>query len=315
MKTRITEMLGIKYPIFQGGMAWVADHRLVAAVSSAGGLGILGGTIFAMDVLREEIRKIRELTDKPFGVNFLARSPFIDQILEVVIEEKVSMVTYGVGNPEKIIRACKPHGIKCIPVIPQVRLAVQAEKDGADAIIISGMEAGGHVGKLTSMILIPQTVDRVKVPVVAAGGIADGRGMAAAFLLGAEGIQMGTRFICVEECPVPLSTKQFILKAQAEDTIVTGNITGMPVRCLRNRMSETFAKMEMEKKDPLEMAMFGSGKMYKAFVEGDPEEGSVMAGQIVGLLEDIPTCQELIERTMREVEEVLAKTTLRFKHQ
>ncbi|MCX5858893.1 MAG: nitronate monooxygenase [Proteobacteria bacterium] len=313
MKTRITEMLGIKYPILQGGMAWVADYQLVAAVSNAGGLGILGATIFTPDVLREQIRKIRENTDKPFGVNFLARSPFIDPILEVIKEEKVKMVTYGVGNPEKIIRACKPHGIKCIPVIPQVRLAVQAEKDGADAIIISGMEAGGHVGKLTSMILIPQTVDRVKVPVIAAGGIADGRGMAAAFLLGAEGIQMGTRFICVEECPVPMVTKQFILKAQAEDTLVTGNITGMPVRCLRNQMSETMEKMEMEKKDPLEMGMFGSGKMYKAFVEGDPLDGSVMAGQIVGLLNDIPTCKELIERTMKEAEEVLAKTTLRFK--
>ena len=308
IKTRITDMLGIEYPVLQGAMAWVSNYQLTAAVSNAGGLGILGGTIYTPDLLREEIRRVREQTDKPFGVNFLARSPFIDEILEVVIEENPPVVTYGVGNPEKIIKACKPHGIKCIPVIPQVRLAVQAEQDGADAIIISGLEGGGHVGKLTSMILIPQTVDQVKVPVIAAGGIADGRGMAAAFALGAEGIQMGTRFICTRECPVPDATKEFILKARAEDTLVTGNITGLPVRCLKNRMSETFARMEMEKKDPLEMAAFGSGKMYLAFVEGDPVDGSVMAGQIVGMVQDIPTCRELIERTVKESEEILEKT-------
>lgn len=311
--TRITEMLGIEYPIFQGAMAWVSTYQLTAAVSNAGGLGILGGTIHTPDLLRDEIHRVREHTDKPFGVNFLARSPFIDEILEVVIEEKPPVVTYGVGNPEKIIKACKPHGIKCIPVIPQVRLAVQAEKDGADAIIISGMEGGGHVGQLTTMILVPQTVDRVEVPVLAAGGIADGRGMAAAFILGAEGIQMGTRFICTRECPVPDATKEFILKSQAEDTLVTGNITGLPVRCLKNRMSEAFARMEMEKKDPLEMAAFGSGKMYLAFVEGDPEDGSVMAGQITGMVNDVPTCRELIERTVKEAEEVLGKTLSTFR--
>jgi len=307
INTRVTEILGIEYPILQGAMAWVSFAPLVAAVSNAGGLGIIGGTIFTPDAMRQEIRKVRELCDKPFGVNIISLHPLIDQILKVLIEEKVLVATYGTGNPRKIIETLKPGGVMSFPVVPSVAAALKAEADGADGVIVSGCEGGGHVGQISSLPLIPQARDAVKLPLVAAGGIADGRGMAAAFALGAEGIQMGTRFIVTRESPAHANTKQKIIAAKIEDTLVTGNITGLPVRVIRNQMAEEFLNMEKTKKSKMEMALFGSGKMQLAFVKGDAEQGSVMSGQVVGLINDEPTCAELIQRIMKEFHEMIAK--------
>jgi len=305
LKTRVCEIFGIEYPILQGAMAWVSFAPLVAAVSNAGGLGIIGGTIFTPEQMRAEIRKVRELTDKPFGVNIISLHPMIKQVLEVLIEEKVLVATYGTGNPKKIIEILKPGGVMSFPVVPTVEAAVRAERDGADGVIVSGCEGGGHVGKMTTMALIPQARDKVKIPLVAAGGIADGRGMAAAFALGAEGIQMGTRFIVTKESPAHPNVKKKIIESKAEDTVVTGNITGLPVRCIRNKMAEQFLHMEQTGKSKMEMALFGSGKMKLAFVDGDAEEGSVMAGQIIGMIEDEPSCSELIQRIIKEFEDTV----------
>lgn len=307
MTTRVTEKLGIEYPIFQGAMAWVSFAPLVAAVSNAGGLGILGGTIMMPDELRAEIRKVRELTDRPFGVNIISLHPMIADILKVLIEEKVLLATYGTGNPKKIIDALKPGGVMSWPVVPTVEAAARADADGADGVIVSGHEGGGHVGKMASLALWPQARDRVKIPMVAAGGIGDGRGMAAAFLLGAEAVQLGTRFIVTRESPAHPATKQKILAAKAEDTAVTGNITGLPVRVIKNRMAEEFLCMENTGKSKTEMALFGSGKMKLAFVEGNAEDGSVMAGQVSGLIHDEPTCDELIQRLVRECRAAAAR--------
>jgi enoyl-[acyl-carrier protein] reductase II len=299
----VTELLGIEYPIIQGAMAWVSFAPLVAAVSNAGGLGIIGSTIFDSKRMREEIRAVRGLTDKPFGVNLLSLHPLIEEILEVVIEEEVVVATYGTGNPKKIIEILKPGGVMSFPVVPTVKAAARADADGADGVIVSGCEGGGHVGQHATMALIPQARDKVKIPLVAAGGIADGRGMAAAFAMGAEAVQMGTRFIVTKECPAHDNAKKLIMAAQCEDTVVTGNITGLPVRVIKNKMAEEFLNMESSGKSRMEMAMFGSGKMNLAFVQGDAEDGSVMSGQISGLVEDEPTCEELIQRMMREFRE------------
>ncbi len=304
-KTRVCEIFGIEYPILQGAMAWVSFAPLVAAVSNAGGLGIIGGTIFTPDRMQEEIRAVRDLTDRPFGVNIISLHPLIRQILEVLVKEKILVATYGTGNPKKIIESLKPGGVMSFPVVPTVKAAMRAEEDGADGVIVSGCEGGGHVGSHTTMILIPQARDRVKIPLVAAGGIADGRGMAAAFALGAEGIQMGTRFLVTKESPAHENTKKKVMEAQCEDTVVTGNITGLPVRVIRNRMAEEFLDMEHTGKSKMEMALFGSGKMQLAFVQGDAENGSVMAGQISGLIQDVPTCGELIRRITKEFEDTL----------
>ena len=303
LKTRVTELFGIEYPIIQGAMAWVSFAPLVAAVSNAGGLGIIGSTIFKPDQIRDEIRKVRELTDKPFGVNLLSLHPMIEEILAVVIEEKILVATYGTGNPKKIIEILKPGGVMSFPVVPTVKAAMRAEADGADGVIVSGMEGGGHVGQHATMILVPQARDKVKIPLVAAGGIADGRGMAAALAMGAEAVQMGTRFIVTKESPAHKNAKKKIMEAKAEDTAVTGNITGLPVRVIRNRLAEEFLHMEDTGKSKGEMVMFGSGKMQLAFVHGDAEDGSVMAGQISGMVTDEPTCDELIQRIMREFRE------------
>jgi len=288
-------------------MAWVSFAPLVAAVSNAGGFGIIGGTILDEESLKNEIRKTKGLTDKPFGVNILSKSPILDSLLDVIVAEKIAAVTYGLGNPRIIMERMKPHGIICMPVVPSVATAIRAEQDGADAVIVEGLEAGGHVGKMTTFALLPQARDRVKIPIAAAGGVGDGRGIAAALILGADGVQIGTRFICTQECPVHINAKKAILKAKAEDTLVTGNITGMPVRALKNKFTEAYAAMEEIKKPPLEMALFGAGKMYKAFVEGDAEDGSVMAGQICGMIEDIPTVSDLIEKMVKEAESVLSE--------
>lgn len=311
LKTRVTDLFGIEYPIIQGAMAWVSFAPLVAAVSNAGGLGIIGSTIFDVDRMRAEIKLVRELTDKPFGVNLLSLHPLIDDLLEVVIEEKIVVATYGTGNPEKIIKILKPGGVMSFPVVPTVKAAVRAQADGADGVIISGMEGGGHVGKHASMPLVPQARDKLKIPLVSAGGMADGRGMAAAFALGAEAVQMGTRFIVTKESPAHANTKQKIRDAKAEDTAVTGNITGLPVRVIRNKLAEEFLNMEVTGKTKTEMVIFGSGKMQLAFIEGDAEDGSVMAGQISGMVEDEPSCEELVQRTMREFRET-AKSLARI---
>jgi len=305
MKTRVTELLGIRYPILQGAMAWISYAPLVAAVSEAGGLGIIGGTIMDPKTLREEIGKVRELTDKPFGVNIISLSPWIDEILDVLIEEKVLVATYGTGNPEKIIRKLKPGGVLSFPVVPTPETARRAQDDGADGVVVSGMEGGGHVGAVSTMVLVPQARDLVDIPLVAAGGIGDARGVVAAFALGAEAVQMGTRFIATREAPVHPNVKDFIKKCGPTDTIVTGNITGLPVRCLKNRMSLTFAEMESTGKSRAEMAMFGAGKMKQAFQDGDVEGGSVMAGQVCGLIKDEPSVEEFMKGVVRGVRGVM----------
>jgi enoyl-[acyl-carrier protein] reductase II len=306
MRTRVTELLGIRYPVLQGAMAWISYAPLVAAVSEAGGLGIIGGTIMTPTALRAEIRAVRALTDKPFGVNIISLSPWIDEILKVLVEERVLVATYGTGNPRRIIERLKPGGVMSFPVVPNARTARRAADDGADAVIVSGREGGGHVGSLTTMIAVPLARDAVDLPLIAAGGIGDARGVVAAFALGAEGVQMGTRFICTREAPCHENAKRLILDAQAEDTLVTGNITGLPVRCIKNQMSLEFQAMESTGKSKAEMALFGAGKMQQAFQQGDVVNGSVMAGQICGLIDDIPTVAELIEGMMDEVAGVVA---------
>ena len=269
METRITKMLGIEYPIFQGAMAHVSStYHLPAAVSNGGGLGILAtGSQMEPGELRGQIRRLKENTTAPYGVNVVATNPHLQEILEIIAEEGAAVATYGIGNPEKIIKALKPVGIKCIPVIPSLKWAVRAEQDGADALIIEGMESGGHVGFIATLPLVPLVVDAVKVPVIAAGGIGDSRGFAASLALGADGIQMGSRFIVTKESRVPALTKQAITEAAGEDTVITGNITGLRCRVLRNRLAEEMLKLE-GKGASREMARFGSGKMYSAFVEG-----------------------------------------------
>lgn len=303
LKTRVSELLGIEYPVLQGAMAWESYAPLVAAVSNAGGLGIIGGTIFNAERMLAEIRAVRALTDRPFGANITSLHTDIKPMLEVLIQEKVLLATYGTGNPREIIETLKPGGVMSFPVVPTVKAAMAAEADGADGVIVSGCEAGGHVGQLTTMALVPQARDKLKIPLVAAGGIADGRGMAAAFALGAEAIQMGTRFIVTRESPAHPKAKAKILEAGAEDTVVTGNITGLPVRVIRNRMAEQFLNLESTGRSPLMAKIFGAGKMKQAFLDGDADDGSVMAGQISGLVHDEPSCEELMQRTIGEFRE------------
>jgi enoyl-[acyl-carrier protein] reductase II len=306
MKTKITKMLGIKYPIFQGAMAHVSStYHLPAAVSNAGGLGILAtGSHLEPRELRRQMRLLKEHTNKPYGVNVLANHPRIQEILDIIVEEGAAMASYGIGNPEKIIKTLKPIGIKCIPVIPSVKWAIRAEQDGADALIIEGMESGGHVGYISTFPLVPQVVDAVKIPVVAAGGIADARGLVAAIALGADGVQMGSRFIVVMESLVPQSTKSAIIDSHIEDTVITGNITGLRCRVLKNKLAEEMLILE-EKGASEEMAQFGSGKMHLAFAEGDPVNGSVMVGQICGMMREEPSVQELFQRMVSEAAHIL----------
>ncbi len=307
MKTRITEMLKIEYPIFQGAMAWVSYPQLVAAVSNAGGLGILAGGMYEPLEMREAIREVKSLTDKPFGVNLLAGSPVIEQNMDVIMEEKPAAVTYGIGNPEAIIKRVKETEIKAIPVIPSVRHALRAEKNGADAMIIEGMEGGGHVGYIGTLPLVPQVAEAVKVPILAAGGISDGRGLAAALALGAEGVQMGSRFVVCQESPVPMGIKKRVIEANIEDTIITGNITGLRCRVLKNRLAEEFLKLEEMNASKEAMAAFGAGKMRQAFLYGDEVDGSIMIGQVCGKIKDIPSCREIVETMVREAEERLER--------
>ena len=307
MKTRITELLGIRYPIIQGAMSWVSFPPLVSAVSEAGGLGILGAAFMSADELRNNIREIRACTAYPFGVNFMPDNPILDQLLDVVIEEKVPVVSYGRGNPKRIIERIKPEGIVSLPTMGSVRHAVRAEQDGADAVIVQGTEAGGHTGYVSSTVLVPAAASKVNIPVIAAGGFADGRGLAAALALGAEGISMGSRFIVTQEARVPLHVKQYILNSTEEDTVVTDNLTGVRCRVLKNGFAESVIDMVKRKEDPWKIMQHGVGKIRKAYVEGDIEGGSMALGQICGIIDEIPTCEELILKIVRDAETIIRR--------
>ncbi len=307
MRTRITELLGISHPIIQGGMAWVAEHHLAAAVSEAGGLGLIGGANAPGEVVRAEIRKAKELTKKPIGVNVMLLSPYAEDVAKVVVEEGVQVVTTGAGNPEKYMEMWKNAGIRVIPVVASVALARRMERCGADAIVAEGMESGGHIGEQTTMTLVPQIVDAVQIPVIAAGGIGDGRGLAAAFMLGAEAVQMGTRFLVAKECVVHPNYKERILKAKDIESTVTGRTHGHPVRCLRNQMTREYIRLEQEGKTFEELEYLTLGTLRKAVQEGDVKNGTVMAGQIAGMVSKEQTCREIIEEIMAEAENRMNK--------
>ena len=307
MKTRITELLGIQYPVIQGGMAWVADHDLAAAVSEAGGLGLIGGANAPGEVVREEIRKAKKMTDKPFGVNVMLLSPHADDVAKVVVEEGIKVVTTGAGNPEKYMEMWKAAGIKVITVVASVALAKRMEKYGADAVVAEGTESGGHIGEATTMTLVPQVADAVSIPVIAAGGIADGRGIAAAFMLGAEAVQIGTRFVVAKESNVHENYKQRIIKAKDIDSAVTGRTHGHPIRCLRNKMTREYLKLEQEGKSFEELEYLTLGSLRKAVQEGDINEGTVMAGQIAGMIQKEQTCREMIEEMAAQAEALLKR--------
>ncbi len=307
MKTRITELLGIECPIIQGGMAWVAESHLAAAVSAAGGLGLIGGANAPAEVIRNYIREVKAATDKPFGVNVMLMSPYADEVAKVVVEEGVKVVTTGAGNPEKYMEMWKAAGIKVIPVVASVALAKRMERYGADAVVAEGTESGGHIGEATTMTLVPQVVDAVSIPVIAAGGIGDGRGIAAAFMLGAEAVQMGTRFLVAKECTVHQNYKDRVLKAKDIDSTVTGRTHGHPVRCLRNQMTREYVKLESEGKSFEELEYLTLGTLRKAVQEGDVTNGTVMAGQIAGMVSKEQTCKEMIDEMMAQAEALLGR--------
>ena len=307
MKTRITELLGIEYPIIQGGMAWVAESHLAAAVSAAGGLGLIGGANAPAEVIRNYIREVKAVTDKPFGVNVMLMSPYADEVAKVIVEEGVKVVTTGAGNPEKYMEMWKAAGIKVIPVVASVALAKRMERYGADAVVAEGTESGGHIGEATTMTLVPQVVDAVPIPVIAAGGIGDGRGIAAAFMLGAEAVQMGTRFLVAKECTVHQNYKDRVLKAKDIDSTVTGRTHGHPVRCLRNQMTREYVKLENEGKSFEELEYLTLGTLRKAVQEGDVTNGTVMAGQIAGMVSKEQTCKEMIDEMMAQAETLLGR--------
>lgn len=305
MKTRLTEILGLKYPVIQGGMAWVAESHLASAVSKAGGLGLIAAASAPAEWVREQIREVRKHTNCPFGVNIMMISPNADDVAKIVVEENVPVVTTGAGTPEKYMTMWKEAGIKVIPVVASVAMAKRMERCGADAIVAEGTEAGGHIGENTTMVLVPQIVDSVQIPVIAAGGIADGRGVAAAFMLGAEGVQMGTRFVATNEAEVHENYKQCIIRAKDIDSRVTGRATGHPVRALRNKMTTEYIRLEKEGASFEELEHLTLGSLRKAVVDGDVKEGSVMAGQIAGLIADIKPCKEAIESIVSQAEVLL----------
>ncbi len=302
---RVCEILNIKYPIIQGGMAWVATAELAAAVSNAGGLGIIAAGNAPSSVVKEEIRKIKNMTDKPYGVNVMLISPFVEDVMEVIYEEKVPVITTGAGNPAKYIEKLKSIGTKIIPVVPSVALAKRMEKYDVDALIAEGTEAGGHIGELTTMVLVPQIVDSVSIPVIAAGGVGDARGMVASFALGAEGVQIGTRFVCSDECVVHENYKNAIIKAKDRDAIVGGRSTGHPVRALKNKLMKEMKALEKEGAPVEEIDKRGVGALKNAVVDGDIEGGSVMAGQIAGMIKDVKCCKAIIEDIMEDAKNVI----------
>lgn len=305
MKTRITELLNIEYPIIQGGMAWVAEHNLAAAVSNAGGLGLIGAASAPAEVVREEIRKCRELTDKPFGVNVMLLNPNAQEVAQVIVEEGVKVVTTGAGNPAKFMELWKNAGVKVIPVVASVAMAKLMERTGADAVVAEGMESGGHIGSTTTMALVPQVVDAVSVPVIAAGGIGDGRGFAASIMLGAEAVQIGTRFVVAKESIVHANYKQQVVKAKDIDSTVTGMSTGHPVRSLRNKMTKEYQKLEKEGADFMELEKLTLGSLRKAVIEGDVVNGTLMAGQIAGLIKEEQSCNEIVQDIMGQAKALL----------
>lgn len=310
IKSRICDMLGIQYPVFQGGMAWVADASLASAVSNAGGLGLISSINAGTEAVRNEIRKCRELTDKPFGVNIMLQAPNADEIAQMVVEEGVKILTTGAGSPAKYMETWKAAGIKVIPVVASVALALKMQAAGADAVVAEGAESGGHVGELHTMALVPQVVDALDIPVIAAGGICDGRGAAAAFMLGAEAVQVGTRFLVAEECTVHQAYKEKVLKASDISTIVTGKTLGHPVRSIKTPFSKKFAKMEADPStSPEEILAFGSGALRKAVQEGDPD-GTYMAGECAGMVKKIEPAKAIVEDLILGAEAVISNFNL-----
>ena len=300
MKTRVTELLGIEYPVIQGGMAWVAEYHLAAAVSEAGGFGIIGAGGAGADFVREQIRQCRRLTDKPFGVNIMLMNPQAEEIAKVVAQEGVRAVTTGAGNPARYMADWKAAGVKVIPVVASVAMARMMERAGADAVVAEGTEAGGHIGSATTMTLVPQVADAVDIPVIAAGGIGDGRGFAAAVMLGAEAVQMGTRFVVAKECVAHENYKRKIIAAKDIDSEVTGMTHGHPVRQLRNQMTREYLKLEKAGASFAELEQLTVGALRRAVTEGDTVKGTLMAGQIAGLVDREQTCQEIIEEIMEQ---------------
>lgn len=305
MRTDVTKLLEIEYPILQGGMAWVAEHHLAAAVSEAGGLGLIGAASAPGEWVREQIRKVKERTEKPFGVNIMLMSPYADEVAKVVAEEGVKVVTTGAGNPEKYMKLWKDAGIKVIPVVASVALAKRMERCGADAVVAEGSEAGGHIGENTTMVLVPQIADAVSIPVIAAGGIADGRGVAASLMLGASAVQVGTHFVLTKESVVHENYKKCIIKAKDIDSKVTGRSTGHPIRVLRNQMTKEYLRLEKEGASFEELEKLTLGALRKAVVEGDVVNGSLMAGLSAGLVKEEFSCRELIQKLMSEAEACL----------
>lgn len=312
MKTRITELLQIEYPIIQGGMAWVAEHNLAAAVSQAGGLGIIGAANAPAEWVREEIHKARAVTDKPIGVNVMLLSPYADEVARVLVEEKIPVITTGAGNPGKYMEMWKSNGSKVIPVVASVALARMMEKGGADAVVAEGTESGGHIGAATTMTLVPQVVDAVNIPVIAAGGIGDGRGMAAALMLGAEAVQLGTRFVVAKESICHQNYKDRVIKAKDIDSAVTGRSHGHPIRQLRNQMTKEYLKKEQEGAPFEELELLTVGALRNAVVDGDVKNGTVMAGQIAGMIKKEQTCMEMIEEIMAEAKNLLQGAGARY---
>ncbi len=310
MQTEINNLLEIEYPIIQGGMAWVAEHHLAAAVSEAGGFGLIGAANAPADWVREQIRKTKELTDRPFGVNVMLMSPYADEVARVIAEEGVKAVTTGAGNPEKYMELWKERNIKVIPVVASVALAKRMERCGADAVVAEGCESGGHIGESTTMTLVPQVVDAVDIPVIAAGGIGDGRGIAAAFMLGAKGVQMGTRFVVTKECQVHPAYKERIIRAKDIDTRVTGRSTGHPIRALRNDMTKAYLQKEQEGASTEELELLASGALRRAVQEGDIHNGSLMSGQIAGLIKEEVSCKQLIETLVSQTKEALNRSRM-----
>ena len=305
MKTEITELLGIQYPIIQGGMAWVGTWELASAVSEAGGLGIIGSGGAPAEWVKDQIQQVKKHTDKPFGVNLMLMNPDADKIAQIIAEEHVEVVTTGAGNPEKYMKMWKEAGVKVVPVVASVALARRMERSGADAVIAEGTESGGHIGETTTMVLVPQVVDAVSIPVIAAGGIADGRGFAAAMMLGAKAVQMGTIFVASKESIVHEAYKQKVIKAKDIDTKVTGRSTGHPVRTLRNQQTKEYLRLEAAGASLEELEKLTLGGLRKPVVDGDVMHGSVMAGQIAGLVKEELSCKEIIEKVYGEAQELL----------
>lgn len=304
----ICDRIGIEYPIFQGGMAWISEHRLAAAVSNAGGLGLISAMNADGEYLRREIRACRERTDKPFGVNVMLMSPFAAEVAKVILEEKVPVVTTGAGLPGIYMKEWVPAGIKVVPVVPSTAIAKRVVREGAAAVIAEGMESGGHIGELTTMTLVPQVADAVDVPVLAAGGIGDGRGIAAAFMLGAQGVQVGTRFLVAEECQAHPNYKEKILKARDIDTVVTGKRLGHPVRCLKNVIAREMGEMEYNSAiSNAEIERHGAGALRRAAVDGDVVHGTVMSGQIAAIVNKEQSAAEIIREMFAEAEALLSE--------